>query len=219
MCSKTNCFSITKFIPLNWFSTNDWQSDCNTVLFECNECNFICYYRPPHQNNSAFFLNHLEQIFNHSDLSCPTFVIGDLSYNFFSHDSAELKTVFNQFGFENLIKCATRVTEKTSTSLDVIASFCDPNSILVTGDHDLVYAVVDFLLEKACCERHYSDSLIECWENGSTQTWIWKDSVWVDWAVRQSIRPMVHAKEAGSWLLEWNSTNAVVNVVVFVLTP
>ena len=46
------------------------------LLVDKRKFNFICYYRPPHQNNSVFFLNHLEQILNQSDLSCSTFAIG-----------------------------------------------------------------------------------------------------------------------------------------------
>jgi hypothetical protein len=58
---------------------------------------------------------------------------------------------------KNLIKCATRTTDRTSTSLDVIASCCDPSFILASGsvsvkplsDHDLVYVVFGSYSKKA----------------------------------------------------------------------
>ena len=124
--------------------TNEWETF--TLIVEKRKLNFLCYYRPPH-----YKLNDLEKMFDSTDLNFSTFLIGDLNYNFFSDDSLDLKAIFDQFGFENFIKCPTRITDKTSTSLDVIAGSCNPSLILKTGaitvkpisDHELVFAVVN----------------------------------------------------------------------------
>ena len=79
---------------------------------------FCCIYRPP--NSKSTWVNDLNNILNHlSFYSLPITLIGNFNIDLLDDNrfADELKI---NFCFDQLTKCATRVTTKSSTLLDHI---------------------------------------------------------------------------------------------------
>ncbi len=87
-----------------------------------------------------------------------TIVIGDLNYDILNPDNQtrELMSTMNQLGFHQLIKQATRITDKTKTLIDLI--FTNRPTLKVksgvidecVADHNLIYTVRRKLKTQKC---------------------------------------------------------------------
>ena len=103
---------------------------------------FCCIYKPP--NSKPTWVNDLNNILNHlSFYSLPITLVGDFSTDLLDDNrfADELKI---NFCFDQLIKCATRVTTKSSTLLDhIYTNSCLPVQAgvfsLGLADHNAIY--------------------------------------------------------------------------------
>ena len=95
-----------------------------------------CFYKPPIGSNysSERFTETLSETFaNISKEAKEMIVLGDFNTNYLSlSDNKELKSLFRLYGLKQYIKSPTRVTENTSTLIDLILSN-NESSIVKTG--------------------------------------------------------------------------------------
>ena len=83
-------------------------------------------YKPPESSN--YLSNKFNEHFNNMLLAATTLskeviLMGDCNVNFLkARENIEFKSLLSLYGFEQLIKSATRITESTSTLIDIIAS-------------------------------------------------------------------------------------------------
>ena len=107
-----------------------------------------CFYKPPEtskylqKNYNELLLNDLTRV---SKQNNETIILGDFNINY--HDPANgknFKSLFSQMGFKQLIKKSTRITEQSSTWIDLlfsnqpskISSSCVVSTSL--SDHDMI---------------------------------------------------------------------------------
>ena len=136
-----------------------YRSDLNIPNLEnlCIEVNkprskpflIITWYRPPESPVEIF--NRFESLIGKLDaMNVEYYLFGDFNCDQISpisnNDTRLLNNITEIYGLTQLIQEATRITENTSTLLDVIYSNC-PNKIVCSGvshmgisDHSLVFA-------------------------------------------------------------------------------
>ena len=105
----------------------------------------IVMYRPPDSSK------HLHEDFNQhfcqllSMLNSETIVLGDMNVNYLNKDNnKEIKSIFQVYGYVQLVKEATRIDGDTKSLIDIIATNC-PMTIQKTtvipsclSDHDMI---------------------------------------------------------------------------------
>ena len=109
----------------------------------------ICtVYRPPNTPTSCFDSDLAANFVYGSSLDAPIYILGDLNCNLLKPEASDCKVLGNfcsSYNLTQLIKEPTRVTEQTSSLLDIILvsdikqvreSFVMHSSV---SDHDLVY--------------------------------------------------------------------------------
>jgi hypothetical protein len=105
-------------------------------------------YRPPAGSKylPSNFEKSVDEIFSIISLeNKETILMGDMNINFMNKkDNADLKALFTVYGFEQMIKKATRTTKDSSTLIDIILTN-NPASIITTevlplsiSDHDMI---------------------------------------------------------------------------------
>lgn len=109
----------------------------------------VSWYRPPNSPVSCF--TYIETIIGQLDSECVDFyLMGDMNCNMAStivdNNSRLLLDVCATFDLHQLISEPTRITERTSTLIDLIFTNC-PDKIICSGvanvsisDHNLIYA-------------------------------------------------------------------------------
>jgi exonuclease III len=105
-------------------------------------------YRPPAGSKylPSNFEKSVDEIFSIISMeNKETILMGDMNINFMNKkDNADLKALFTVYGFEQMIKKATRTTKDSSTLIDIILTN-NPASIITTevlplsiSDHDMI---------------------------------------------------------------------------------
>ena len=148
----------------------------NSTAIEClwieislkNAKSFIvgCFYCPPetskyHQYNFNDLLqDHLHIIDKENK---ETILLGDFNVNYNDTSSnTTFKTIVKLFGFKQLVKKCTRLTETSSTTIDLILSNAAQNisavDVVATslGDHDMVACI------RKINHQRYNPRTIKC---------------------------------------------------------
>ena len=106
------------------------------------------YYRPP--EGSDYLLTNFNDIFdsdinNVSMLNKEVIIMGDFNVNYLEHNkNKDFKSIFTLYGFKQLIKKATRITQTSQTLIDIIVSnqpsYISETAVFATSisDHDMV---------------------------------------------------------------------------------
>ena len=108
----------------------------------------VTFYRPP--GSSVYIPNEFNKTFNDMLLNGTKenkeiIILGDFNVDYLKpNDNKEIKSIFQLFGLKQLIKTATRITNESSTLIDLIATN-NPQSISKSNvfatsisDHDMV---------------------------------------------------------------------------------
>lgn len=118
-----------------------------------NTKNFLLgvIYRPPDTSDylpkdfNKIFTDNLSNVFNESK---EVILMGDVNVNYLDkHSNKEFKSVLNLFGLKQLIKTPTRITEESSTLIDIIATthhqYIKGSCTIPSGiaDHEMVGCV------------------------------------------------------------------------------
>lgn len=112
---------------------------------------FVVMYRPPSGSTRAFF-TYIEKLFYFvSENKYTLYMAGDVNINLLSHSPAatELNLLFDTFGLVNVIKIPTRLTECSSSLLDVFVTNINENAVASgvlshdISDHLPIYAFVN----------------------------------------------------------------------------
>ena len=131
------------------FRTRQFES-CFVEILQKNTKSVIlgCVYRPPDgsryldKNFNATFKQTLTSL---SVLQKEVIILGDFNTDYLKRNiGRELKDMLTLFGFKQLIKEPTRITEETSTLIDIILT--NNNSViskvgvlpLSLSDHDIL---------------------------------------------------------------------------------
>ena len=108
----------------------------------------VTWYRPP--NSPVGLYSHLETLIGRIDLTNFEFyLLGDMNVNMastnYDNDVRQLTNIADIYGLHQLIKEPTRITDKSSTLIDLIFTNC-PERVVCSGvghisisDHSLVY--------------------------------------------------------------------------------
>ena len=92
-------------------------------VFKTKSILFGCYYRPP--ESSKYFSDDLDQLITEqletvNCLNKGVIIMGDFDINYLSNAAnINVKKAFNNLGLTQIIKTATRITEDSSTSIDL----------------------------------------------------------------------------------------------------
>ena len=115
-------------------------------------------YRPPNTPLSCFDSDLIESFVYASSFNVPIYLLGDLNCRLESSDNPEAKALLNfcrSYNLSQLITRPTRVTETTSSILDVIL-VSDTKQVLNVmvlessiSDHDLVYITLKLKKERS----------------------------------------------------------------------
>ena len=115
-------------------------------------------YRPPNTPLSCFDSDLIESFVYASSFNVPIYLLGDLNCRLESSDNPEAKALLNfcrSYNLSQLITRPTRVTETTSSILDVILA-SDTKQVLNVmvlessiSDHDLVYITLKLKKERS----------------------------------------------------------------------
>ena len=110
---------------------------------------FPYWYRPPDSSVSVY--QHLETLIGQLDLSnLEFFLLGDMNADMTptkcDNNTRHLNNIVDIYGLHQLISEPTRITDKSSTLIDLIYTNC-PERVVCSGvahisisDHSLVYA-------------------------------------------------------------------------------
>ena len=96
-------------------------------------------YRPP--DSSDYLSKHFNKLFdnflkNVNESLSETIILGDMNINFLKKDnSKELKSIISSYNYKQLIDSATRITNNTSTLIDVILTNISKNIKNVITTH------------------------------------------------------------------------------------
>ena len=137
-----------------WDLENDDNEGIWLEIFVKKSCSFLIgvIYRPP--NSSLYLSTGFESFLNDMLDTCvsegkETIVMGDLNVNYNKNsDNTEIKRIIKQYGLKQVIKKPTRVTRKSSTLIDKIATTHEKNVLkhITCGnslsDHDLVGVII-----------------------------------------------------------------------------
>ena len=107
------------------------------------------FYRPPDTSKylSKTFNKVFEEIITSMlSVSIETIIVGDFNIDFLkANDHRELKNVFRLYGFDQLVTKPTRITNESSTLIDIVATnnsksicVCDVISTCLS-DHEMVF--------------------------------------------------------------------------------
>ena len=142
---------------LEWKRRTEWESDSTECIWleifikNTKSLLIACYYRPP--NSSKHLSKNFNNAFNESLIAAQKeqkeiIILGDFNANYLnSQDNKELKAIINLNGLEQIISEPTRITETSSTLIDIILTNnkSNINKVIVKplsiGDHDLVGCV------------------------------------------------------------------------------
>ena len=92
-------------------------------VFKTKSILFGCYYRPP--ESSKYFSDDLDQLITEqletvNFLNKGVIIMGDFDINYLSNAAnINVKKAFNNLGLTQISKTATRITEDSSTSIDL----------------------------------------------------------------------------------------------------
>ena len=92
-------------------------------VFKTKSILFGCYYRPP--ESSKYFSDDLDQLITEqletvNCLNKGVIIMGDFDINYLSNAAnINVKKAFNNLGLTQIIRTATRITEDSSTSIDL----------------------------------------------------------------------------------------------------
>ena len=142
---------------LNWKRRDDLEHDeveCIWIeIFQEKSKSFIlgCMYRPPASSEylSKYFTEVLDKmLMTLTELSKEVILLGDLNSDFLKRNECKhLKDITTLYGFKQIISKPTRVTETSSTLIDVILSNNDSSIVkndvipFSLSDHDMVGCV------------------------------------------------------------------------------
>ena len=112
-----------------------------------------CMYRPPNKNN---FLPLFEKFLDNITIKRKNLIIvGDFNYNindFQQPNTLKFKNIIFTHNLTNLISQPTRITERSSSTIDLILTTSNPTGpkVKLSGTHDsgisdhhLIYAILD----------------------------------------------------------------------------
>ena len=112
-----------------------------------------CLYRPPNSNIDYF--NHIIDTIEKASLDSKEIILmGDINIDYTINENMSSNSIFlleSMFGFKQLVLSPTRVTQSTSSILDLILSTC-PQHHTTTGvhkltlsDHYMVYTCINII--------------------------------------------------------------------------